>query len=104
MEQEAFGDRTTWLCSACDLCYSACPQKLHVSGVLGAVKGLAIEAGYTTPLKTAWVNEMTCVACGLCTEVCPYEAISLEEKRVIGGSRTVASVDPGLCMGCGLGW
>ena len=102
LEQEAFEDRTTWLCSACDLCHQTCPQKIRVSGVLAAVKEMAIEAGHTTPLKTATVNELTCVACGLCTEVCPYEAISLVEKQAGGHTYTCASVDAGHCMGCGL--
>ncbi|MCD6553879.1 MAG: 4Fe-4S binding protein [Anaerolineae bacterium] len=104
MKQEAFGDKTTWLCSACDLCYSACPQEIHISGVLLAIRELAIQAGYTTFLKTAVVDELTCVACGLCVEVCPYEAITLVEKPVMfrGKAVTVAHVDPNRCMACGL--
>ena len=46
MREEAFKSPTTWLCSACDLCYPACPQEIHISGVIGAVKQLAVEAGY----------------------------------------------------------
>jgi heterodisulfide reductase subunit C len=102
LEQEAFEDRTTWLCSACDLCYPACPQKIHISGVLQAVRGLAVEAGHTTVLQSAEVNERTCVACGLCAEVCPYEAVSLVEKSIAGHTRILASVDPNRCMACGL--
>ena len=102
MDQEAFEDKTTWLCSACDLCYPACPQEIHISGVLLAIKELALQAGYTTPLKTAVVDDLTCVACGLCVEVCPYEAITLVETRVMGQTRTVAHVDPNHCMACGL--
>jgi heterodisulfide reductase subunit C/CheY-like chemotaxis protein len=102
LEQEAFEDRTTWLCSACDLCYPACPQKIHISGVLQAVRDLAVQAGHTTVLQSAVVNEWTCVACGLCVQVCPYEAVSLVEQRIAGHTRTVASVDPNRCMACGL--
>jgi heterodisulfide reductase subunit C/CheY-like chemotaxis protein len=102
LEQEAFEDRTTWLCSSCDLCYPACPQKIHISGVLQAVRDLAVEAGHTTVLQSAVVNEWTCVACGLCVQVCPYEAASLVEQRIAGYTRTVASVDPNRCMACGL--
>ncbi|MBC8444815.1 MAG: CBS domain-containing protein [Chloroflexi bacterium] len=102
MEQESFEDKTTWLCSACDLCYPACPQKIHVSGVLGAVRDLAIEAGHTSTLRTAVVDESTCVACGLCVQVCPYEAVTLVEEKVAGQTRTRASVDVNRCMACGL--
>jgi len=102
LEQETFEDRTTWLCSACDLCYPACPQKIHVSQVLNAIKSLAVESGYTSPLQTAQVNEHTCVACGLCEQVCPYEAISLVEKQRAHQTYTFASVDAARCMACGL--
>jgi ferredoxin len=102
MEDAAFEDKTTWLCSACDLCYPACPQKIHISGVLLAVRELAAEAGYDTPLETAVVNEKTCVACGLCVEICPYEAITLVEKHIAGQDQVYASVDASKCMACGL--
>lgn len=103
MEQEAFDDETTWLCSACDLCYPACPQEIRISDVIGAIRELALQAERSSTLKTAVVNEQTCVACGLCVEVCPYEAVALVE--VPAGrdrTRTVARVDPGHCMACGL--
>jgi ferredoxin len=102
LEQEAFEDRTTWLCTACDLCYAQCPQEIHVSGVLGAVRDLAVEAGYSTVLETAEVDEQTCVACGLCVQVCPYEAVSLVETKIAGRTRTFAQVDADQCMACGL--
>jgi heterodisulfide reductase subunit C/CBS domain-containing protein len=102
MAEEAYEDRTTWLCSACDLCYPACPQQIHISDVLYAVRELAIEAGHQTVLETAKVDQTTCVACGLCVEVCPYEAIELQETRIMGRARTVAHVDANRCMACGL--
>jgi len=104
MRENAFDSPTTWLCSSCDLCYSACPQEIHISGVITAVKELAIEAGYNSPLKTALVNTITCVGCGLCVEVCPYEAVHLVEKNVPnrGKNLTIAEVDSEHCMACGL--
>lgn len=103
MQEEAFDSPTTWLCSACDLCYPACPQKIHISGVITAVKKIAVENGKKSILETAVVDQQTCVACGMCVESCPYEAIKLVKKRVpYRGEIQVAQVDPGLCMACGV--
>ncbi len=103
LEDMAFIDRTTWLCSACDLCYPACPQKIHISGVINAVKQLAVARGRQNPYQTAKVDESTCVACELCVEICPYKAIALIGKKVpFRGMISVASVDPGKCMACGI--
>lgn len=113
MEEEAFSSPTTWLCSACDLCYPACPQEIHISGVIGAVKQLAVEAGYESSLTPARVDTAACFACGLCIEVCPYKAISRVSEEVeipdplaqgctLVVQKEHAQVDPNLCMGCGL--
>jgi coenzyme F420-reducing hydrogenase delta subunit/heterodisulfide reductase subunit C len=101
MRTEAFESPTTWLCSACDLCYSACPQEIHISGVIGAIKQLAVEAGYKSPLETVTVDESLCSGCGICVMVCPYEAPSLVEKAIDGQMDRVSEVDANKCMGCG---
>ena len=54
----------------------------------------------------AHANEMTCTGCSQCAEVCPYGAITYENKEFrIGGGKTekrrVASVNPAVCQGCG---
>ena len=102
IEKEAFESPTTWLCSACDLCYPACPQEIHISGVIGAVKKLAVEAGYTSPLETVSVDEALCSGCGICVMTCPYEAPQLIEKEVDGVMDRFSSVNEELCMGCGM--
>ena len=101
MKEEAFTSPTTWLCSECDLCYEACPQEIHISQVIGAIKQLAVEAGYTSPLTAVSVNEDLCSGCGICAMVCPYEAPSLFEKEVDGELDRFSRVDPNKCMGCG---
>jgi heterodisulfide reductase subunit C len=102
MSEAAFANPTTWLCSACDLCYPACPQEIHISEVIGAVRQLAIEAGYTSPIETVSVDESACSGCGICCMACPYEAPSLIEKRVNGQMDRVATVDSNKCKGCGI--
>ncbi len=102
LETEAYDDCTVWLCSACDLCFHGCPQQVHISGVLLAVRRLALEAGRTSVVRCAEVNGLTCVACGLCAAACPYEAVSLQVAKVLGREKTIARVDPDACMACGL--
>lgn len=45
----------------------------------------------------------TCVGCGLCVPICPYQAIEMEPITARDGSviKTVAHINPGLCQGCG---
>lgn len=38
------------------------------------------------------IDEEKCTACGACVEVCPVEALKLEDK---------AKVDPDTCIDCG---
>lgn len=68
-----------------------------------AVKQAALDAGVKNPEHIAQVDGQTCIACGLCVEVCPYEAISIKVLRVPNrGSIPIAEVDAGKCMACGL--
>ena len=101
MREEAFKSPTTWMCSACDLCYVACPQEIHISSIIEAVKDLAIDAGYTSPLETVTVDEALCSGCGICVMTCAYEAPKLIEKEVEGVTDRFAKVDAERCMGCG---
>jgi len=101
MRETAFASPTTWMCSECDLCYQACPQEIHISQVIAAVKQLAVDAGYTSPLTPVSVDEDLCSGCGICVMVCPYEAPSLFEKQVNGSSDRFSQVDSNKCMGCG---
>jgi heterodisulfide reductase subunit A-like polyferredoxin len=41
------------------------------------------------------VNELLCIGCGTCVEICPYSAISLDEES------GKAKVNPALCKCCG---
>ncbi len=102
MREEAFKSPTTWLCSACDLCYPACPQQIHISAVIGAIKTLAVQVGYTSPLTTVKVKEDLCSGCAICVMSCPYEALHLINKEVNGEIDRFSEVDETKCMGCGI--
>jgi len=43
----------------------------------------------------AMVDEDACTGCGICVEVCPYEARTLNERK------RIAEVNDALCVGCG---
>jgi heterodisulfide reductase subunit A len=43
----------------------------------------------------AFVDEGTCSGCGICVEICPYEA------REIDARRGISVVHSALCQGCG---
>lgn len=101
LDEEAFINPTTWMCSECDLCYQACPQEIHISQVIAAVKQLAVTAGYNSPLTTVSVEEEKCSGCGICVMVCPYEAPSLYEKTTNGTTDRLSQVDQNKCMSCG---
>jgi heterodisulfide reductase subunit A len=59
--------------------------------VLGAIhKGKA-----SVEVTTAFVEATRCCACKMCIEVCPYIAISFDEKR------NASTVNGALCQGCG---
>jgi heterodisulfide reductase subunit A len=49
----------------------------------------------------AEVNEKTCVGCGLCETICPYQAIEILTKRTMVGEKLVSQVNKALCKGCG---
>ena len=53
--------------------------------------------------NTALVDPTNCDGCGLCIEVCPYQAITLVEYQGEDGTplKTV-HIDPVLCKGCGI--
>jgi heterodisulfide reductase subunit A len=43
----------------------------------------------------AMVDEDACTGCGICVEICPYEARTLNERK------RIAEVNDALCAGCG---
>ncbi|HIC93210.1 MAG TPA: hydrogenase iron-sulfur subunit [Anaerolineae bacterium] len=100
MREEVLGSPVIWLCSACDACYRRCPQDIHISDLMRAIRNIAIREGYEPPGPVAMVDEELCSACGVCVMACPYEAVKL--APVSGNGRAVAKVDKFLCMNCGI--
>jgi Pyruvate/2-oxoacid:ferredoxin oxidoreductase delta subunit len=75
----------TVLCNCCECCCEAIPFLKNP-----ATKGIVAPSRYR-----AAVDEGLCTSCGACIDICPMEAISMNDDDI-------ASVDAELCIGCGL--
>jgi len=102
MREETFANPTIWHCSACDLCYPHCPQGIHISELMRAIKNVAVREGHTSPVPSAKVDEKACSGCDVCEKACPYGALSLVPKTVDGKERKISQVNENLCMACGI--
>ena len=105
MREDVLASPFIWLCSACDLCYPLCPQEIHISALMRAIRNIAIREGYRPPGPAATVQSERCSGCGQCATACPYDAISLVAAPTPGnghGERVIAQVDDFLCMNCGI--
>ena len=82
------------------------PETVSQAGA-AAVKaiGLLAKDKLMTNPCTAKPDELLCNGCSSCANVCPYGAITYEEKEVndhgIREIRRLAQVNSSLCQGCG---
>lgn len=82
------------------------PETVSQAGAAAAkVIGLLSKNELLTNPCTAHSDELLCNGCSACANVCPYNAISYEEKQINDGSareiRRIAIVNTALCQGCG---
>ena len=81
------------LCTGCGACASACPK--HVIRIAPAKNKVVVQCHSEdkgTATRKACSNG--CIACGKCTKVCKFEAITVENNH--------AYIDPEKCKNCGL--
>ena len=84
--------------------FKAYPPGIHVSkrkaGAAAAALAAAIMPRGPRQSKgfTVVVDKDLCRGCGRCIEICPYQAVTLQENRMGGW---YAMVDEALCTGCG---
>ena len=82
------------------------PETVAQAGA-AAVKviGLLAKDKLTTNPCTARSDELLCNGCSMCKNVCPYGAISYEDRQIndhgIRETRRIAVVNSALCQGCG---
>ena len=82
------------------------PETVAQAGAAAVkVVGLLAKDKLTTNPCTAESNPLFCNGCASCEKVCPYGAISYEDRQVndhgIRETRHVAVVNGALCHGCG---
>jgi ferredoxin len=70
------------ICNCCSCCCGAMHSMRNGTPMLAS-------SGYVSEVELD-----LCVACGLCTEHCPFGAMRLDNARL--------EIDRGLCMGCGV--
>ena len=83
------------------------PETVSQAGAAASkVIGLLAKDKLTGNPCVASSNELMCNGCSTCERVCPYGAITYEDKEFRMPDRTtkvrrVASVNPAVCQGCG---
>ena len=78
----------------------------QASAAAAKVIGLLVKDKLTGNPCVAHSNELMCNGCSTCERVCPYGAISYEDKEFRMPNRTtairrIAVVNPAVCQGCG---
>ncbi len=93
MNDEALPDIDPELCTACNKCVVACPRDVLV---LEPAKHQVIVR-CSSPQPGAAVKKVCsvgCIGCGICSKVCPVDAITQDEN--------LAFIDPATCIDCGI--
>ncbi len=81
-------------------------ETIAQASAVGARVGVLLARGMVeAEANISVVNEAKCKGCGLCVEVCPYKAISLEDKETklesVEFNARKAVINPASCKGCG---
>ncbi len=97
-----------YLAGACQYPKDIPDTVAQASGAASKAIGLFSKEAIKSEPMIAYINEDTCVGCGLCTQVCPFTAIELVEvvdkersSRQNQVMKTVARVNESICKGCG---
>ena len=97
-----------YLAGACQYPKDIPDTVAQASGAASKMIGLFSKEAILSEPMIAYINEDTCVGCGLCTEVCPFGAIELTDvpdrersTRENQVTKSVARVNEGVCKGCG---
>jgi heterodisulfide reductase subunit A len=87
-----------FLCGSCQGPKDASSIIAQAAGAASRVCSMLAKGTIEAEATTALVDEELCIACGRCTEVCPFAAIEIIESES-GGEK--ARVIEAICKGCG---
>ena len=73
---------------------------IHASAAAAKV-AVIMAKGVSISGEIAEIDSEECHGCGICIKICPYEAISFEDKPEISTAHPVAVLAELLCKGCG---
>jgi heterodisulfide reductase subunit C len=59
LREEVLKSNTPWYCVSCYYCMSRCPQDIHITDIMYALKRMAIEAGYYQKTSKAKAPEFS---------------------------------------------
>jgi heterodisulfide reductase subunit A len=81
-------------------------ETIAQASAVGSRAGILLARGRVeAEANIAVIDEKRCKGCGLCVEVCPYKAISLEDRNLRLESMEFnarrAVINPASCKGCG---
>jgi heterodisulfide reductase subunit A len=81
-------------------------ETIAQASAVGSRAGILISKGIVeAEANISVVDETHCKGCGLCVEVCPYNAISLEDRETkletLEFNARKATINPASCKGCG---
>ncbi|WP_034639008.1 4Fe-4S dicluster domain-containing protein [Desulfofalx alkaliphila] len=82
----------SFICNCCGCCCEA---------LVVAKKFGMLQPVHTTNFLPH-INNKSCTGCGKCAQVCPINAINIEEISVAGKRTKKARVDENICLGCGV--
>jgi len=86
-------ERVNFICNCCGCCCEA---------MIAARKFGMLNPVHTSNFLPV-VEESTCIGCGMCTNVCPVEAMTLVSSNdPHDASARKAAVDEDVCLGCGV--
>lgn len=83
------------VCFVCNCCKCCC------EGMIAARRFAMFHPVHTTNYLPD-IDTTRCTGCGLCTQVCPVEAVTMPTNMASENSRPAPLLDSEVCLGCGV--